>query len=204
MADEEGKAQGAEDGLKAKNAELLAEIRALKAKVRAADGVTVEALTRVEQERDELAAQVTRLTGEVKAAKDAAAQAAKALETEREATTKATLDRELLAGLASVGATHAVHQKAAAALLRSGLSLVDGKPVLNGKPLAEALKEWAGGEEGKHFVAAPVNSGGGAPGGAPGGAASKTMTRDDFRRLTLSDPAAVAKFHREGGRVADA
>jgi hypothetical protein len=37
------------------------------------------------------------------------------------------------------------------------------------KPLADAIKEWAVSEAGKHFVAAPANSGGGSQGGGGNG-----------------------------------
>lgn len=37
------------------------------------------------------------------------------------------------------------------------------------KPLADAIKEWAVSETGKHFVAAPANSGGGSQGGGGNG-----------------------------------
>jgi alanyl-tRNA synthetase len=37
--------------------------------------------------------------------------------------------------------------------------------LIGDKPLADAIKEWAGSDAGKHFVAAPNNSGGGANGG---------------------------------------
>jgi hypothetical protein len=62
-------------------------------------------------------------------------------------------------------------KRAAAALLREGVELKDddGEPVAykGGLPLAEAIKLWAEGDEGKPFVLAG-NSGGGAPGGGKG------------------------------------
>ena len=41
--------------------------------------------------------------------------------------------------------------------------------LMGDKPLADAVAEWAASDEGKHFVAAPANSGGGAPGSSNGG-----------------------------------
>ena len=38
--------------------------------------------------------------------------------------------------------------------------------LIGDKPLIDAVSEWAAGDEGKHFVSAPANSGGGAPGGS--------------------------------------
>lgn len=44
--------------------------------------------------------------------------------------------------------------------------------VIGDKPLADAIKEWASSDAGKHFVAAPANQGGGANGGSGGGSGS--------------------------------
>jgi hypothetical protein len=42
--------------------------------------------------------------------------------------------------------------------------------LMGGKPIMEAVTEWAATDEGKHFVSAPPSSGSGAPGAAGGGA----------------------------------
>ena len=58
---------------------------------------------------------------------------------------------------------------AAKAMLRSETQIKaeDGKysALMGEKPLFEAITEWAASDEGKHFVSAPANSGGGATGG---------------------------------------
>jgi hypothetical protein len=51
----------------------------------------------------------------------------------------------------------------------------DGKPILGDKPLVEAVKEWAASDAGKHFVAAPNSSGGGAIGGGAGNPSAGNM-----------------------------
>lgn len=62
-------------------------------------------------------------------------------------------------------------KRAATAMLRDGVELTDddGEPVAmkGGLPLADAIKLWAEGDEGKPFILAG-NSGGGAPGGGKG------------------------------------
>ena len=54
------------------------------------------------------------------------------------------------------------------------------------KPLAEFVKAWAVSDEGKAFVDAPGNSGGGAHGGGSGGGEVKTMARAAFDALAES------------------
>jgi hypothetical protein len=58
---------------------------------------------------------------------------------------------------------------AAKAMLKSQTKLLaeNGQysALMGEKPLNEAIAEWAAGDEGKHFVSAPANSGGGATGG---------------------------------------
>jgi len=62
---------------------------------------------------------------------------------------------------------------------------IEGEDVfLNEKPVSDALKEWAGTDDGKHYVAADANSGGGSDGAGSGGNAGKqTMTREQFDAL---------------------
>ena len=64
---------------------------------------------------------------------------------------------------------------AAKAMLKSQTKLMadNGQysALMGEKPLNEAIAEWAAGDEGKHFVSAPANSGGGATGGTGNGIA---------------------------------
>lgn len=53
-------------------------------------------------------------------------------------------------------------------------------------------------DKGKHYVAAPINNGGGANGGAQGGGKPKTMTRVAFEAI---DAVAKAAFIKEGGTL---
>jgi chromosome segregation ATPase len=62
---------------------------------------------------------------------------------------------------------------AAKAMLKSQTKLMadNGQysALMGEKPLNEAIAEWAASDEGKHFVSAPANSGGGATGGTGNG-----------------------------------
>lgn len=55
---------------------------------------------------------------------------------------------------------------AAKAMLRGQAAIKDGAAVIGDKPLADHVTEWAGTDQGKHFITAPANSGGGGQGGA--------------------------------------
>jgi hypothetical protein len=152
-------------GLKAKNNELIAKNKKLQ------QGATIDPadLEAVERERDEW-----------KAKAQAAEKAAKKAETDRDAAVKARSDIDsaysntlrdaaLAEALAKAGVTNPVHQKAAKALLKDAVQVVDenGSRVVKAgdKALADHITEWAGSDEGKHFVTAPDTQGSGSHGG---------------------------------------
>lgn len=142
-----------------------------------------------------------------------AQKAAKKATTEAEKATKALADAEgftqrllvdngLSDALTKAGVTNPVHLKAAKALLSGQVQIVadgDSKVAKVGeKALADFIGEWAKGDEGKFFVAAPNNSGGGANGGS-GGSGNKTT---DLTKIDPNDKAArVAALEK---RVAEA
>lgn len=152
-------------GLKTKNAELIDKNKKLQ------KGQEIDPQTVVDLE-NQLDAMKGELTTAQKAAKEAAKTAetaTKALQAESGFTQKLLVDNGLVSELTKHGVTNPVHLKAAQAMLRSGVQIVadgDNRTAKFGdKPLADYVKEWATGDEGKHFVAAPSNSGGGAQGG---------------------------------------
>lgn len=68
----------------------------------------------------------------------------------------------------------------------------DGNAVTkDGRPLQDALKEWADSEEGQHFIAAPSSGGGGAAGGRGSAKGKKwsEMGEQELRDLYRRDPA---------------
>lgn len=91
---------------------------------------------------------------------------------------------------------------ASKALLKGSakLEFKDGSPVvlIDGKPLNEAIKGWTESEQGKYFVSAPANSGGGGEGGHGGSGNVKTMTRQEFDTKT---PQQKMEFSTAGGKV---
>jgi hypothetical protein len=87
---------------------------------------------------------------------------------------------------------------------RASINAKDGvyEPLLDGKPLAESVTAWAQSDQGKHFVSAPNNNGGGAQGGNGKGTA-KTMTRTEFEAKSNAGDASLATFFREGGTLTE-
>lgn len=152
-----------------KRDELLGEVKKLRknAEIDPAD------LDKVEAERDALKQQLNEANKTAKKATEAAEQARKALEGAEGFTQRLLVDNGLNDALTKAGVTNPVHLKAAKSMLAGQVQIaVDGDnkvAKVGDKALAEYITEWAKGDEGKHFVAAPANSGGGAGGGSGGG-----------------------------------
>lgn len=163
----------ATDGLSAKNRELLGEVKKLK-KGTEVDPAEVE---RLESEVEALKAERTTLAKSVKDLTKQVETATNALNTESKFTQRLLVENGLSAELSKAGVTNPAHLKAAMALLKDNVQVVaDGETrsaKAGDKALADFVREWATGDEGKHFVTAQANTGGGAPGGNGGGAAAK-------------------------------
>jgi hypothetical protein len=116
---------------------------------------------------------------------------------------KYLIDANLTESLAKAG-VKPEFMDASKALLKSSAAIKaeNGEyvPVIADKPLADYVTEWAKGDQGKHFIAAPANNGGGAGGGDGKGAGGKTMTRAQF---DAADHATRAQFAKDGGKVVD-
>lgn len=156
------------DGLRQKNEQLLGEVKKLK-KGRDIDPAEIQAL---ESERDELRSKLTAAEKAAKIATKDAETIRKQLESEASFNQRLLVDNGLTEALTKNGVTNPVHLKAAKALLMQGIKVeLDGDnrvAKMGDKPLTDAITEWASGDEGKHFVAAPGNAGGGAAGGGAG------------------------------------
>jgi hypothetical protein len=157
------------DGLKTKNTELLGKLK----KAQQGQQIDPADLAAVEQERDALKAQLAESTKAAKKLATEAEAAAKRADAAEGGMTKLLVENGLNEALAKAGVTNPVHQKAAKAMLATQVQIADDNgtkvPKVGEKALAEFITEWAGSDEGKHFVTAPDMSGGGAHnnGGAP-------------------------------------
>lgn len=192
-------------GLKAKNEELLgklkkrqgdyeelrAEMDDIKAKADEAERAKAEKDGDVQKIREQLEAKHKRefekLQGE--------------LDAERKVNQRLLVDNGLADALTKANVA-GPYMDAAKALLTTQYSVEladqDGQRVamIEGKPLADFVTEWAQGESGAHFVAAPKNVGGGALGGkgAPG------VTKEEFAKMGDADRRALFEKDPEGFR----
>lgn len=187
-------------GLAAKNKELLAEVKEAR-KSRTIDPKEIEDR---DNEIEALKAQLGEAQKTVKLATTEAEKAKKALEGAEGFTQKLLVDNGLTDALTKAGVTNPVHLKAAKSMLSGQVAIVaDGDnrmAKIGDKDLAAAIGEWAKGDEGKFFVQAAQNNGGGANGSNSSGGNSKTVDRSAFDAMNHVERAAFAKG---GGTVTD-
>ena len=177
--------------------EMQARLDAIEAEKEQAEADKAKASGDVEAVRTQLE---TKHGRELKAATERAEKAERQVE-------KLVIDNGLSAALDEARVKPEL-KRAADAMLRDGVELKDddGEPVAykGGLPLAEAIKLWAEGDEGKPFVLAG-NSGGGAPGGK--GAHSgpnpwkqgPTFNLTDQDRIEREKPELAARLKAEAG-----
>ena len=187
-------------GLSAKNKELLAEVKEAR-KSRTIDPKEIEDR---DNEIEALKGQLGEAQKTVKLATTEAEKAKKALEGAEGFTQKLLVDNGLTDALTKAGVTNPVHLKAAKSMLAGQVAIVaDGdnrSAKIGDKDLSAAIGEWAKGDEGKFFVAATQNNGGGANGSNSSGGNSKTVDRSAFDAMNHVERASFAKG---GGTVTD-
>lgn len=187
--------------LVAKRDELLGEVKKLR-KGREIDPAEVEKL---EGQIDELKGQVSEATKAARQATKQAEDANKKLADSEGFTQKLLVDNGLSEALAKAGVTNPVHIKAAKAMLASQVQIAEdnGSKVvrMGDKALADAITEWAGSDEGKHFVAPASTAGDGAQSAHRVQATQKSVTRAAFDAMS---PDARMAHSKSGGTVTDA
>lgn len=152
-------------GLKANNAELLKKLKAEKD----ARKTLEERLQVLEDERDQAQSDAAAKAGDVDTIK-AQLEAKHAKEIKALTDGKSALEVRLSELLidneikTAITANNVLPQFAPAvtALLKNGAALKDGVAMAGDVPLADRITAFMSGEEGKYFVAEPVNSGSGA------------------------------------------
>lgn len=198
------KMQESIDKLEAKNSELLDEAKKAKAELRKVKEISPEDVAAIEAERDKAVADLAEANKQVKALTGERDKAVKALETEQTFTQKLLIQDGLKSALIANGVKDEDFIDSLSAKFGSSATVkMDGEnrvAMIGDKNLADHIKEWAGSDAGKKFVAAAVNSGGGALGGK-GGEGGKTMTRSAYDALPAGDQ---RTFVRDGGSVVDA
>lgn len=161
---------GATEGLAAKNKELLGELKTLKK----GQQIDPEAVAKLEAKIEEHETTIANLTKENKRVAGDLVKASKGLETESAFTQRLLIDNGLQDALVKAGVSNPTRLKASIAMLRGQVKVVpegdQRKAMVGDKELNAFVTEWAGTDEGKEFVTAKDNSGGGARRQAGGGA----------------------------------
>lgn len=189
----------ATEGLKNKNAELLAKLK----KAQKDSTIDPAEHQQLQAELEQTQAKLATAEKTLKTVTAEAEKVKKALEGESGFTSKLLIENGLNDALLKAGVKPEM-QKAVKALLSGQVTIkIEGdkrNPVIGDKSLSDFVGEWAKSDEGKHFVSAPNNQGGGAKGGGKGNENAKTMTRAAFDAL---GPADKAEFSKGGGTLTD-
>lgn len=190
----------ATEALAAKNKELLGEVKTLKAKAKGADIDPAEHAALQTQVEDLSAA----LSKAEKTGKAEVEKLTKALTEKDGALSKHLIDAGLTDALVKAGvkpemldAVKALHQNKASIDTKDGAYTA----LIDGKPLGEFVTTWAQSDQGKHFVSAQQNAGGGAQGGGGKGNA-KTMTRAEYDQKANAGEN-MSGFFKDGGTLVE-
>ena len=189
--------EAATGGLAKKNQELLAELKEAR-KGRAIDPAELDRL------QSKIDALEVDLGSAQKASKEQAKllkQAQDALASESGFTQKLLLDNGLTEALVKAGVANQFLPAVKAMLGSQAKIITDGdarKAIIGDKELSEFVSSWATSDEGKHYIAAPSNGGGGASGGAGNGSNAKVWTRERFDAASHFER---SEFAKAGGKV---
>jgi uncharacterized protein (UPF0335 family) len=194
-------------GLKDQNKQLIADLRKARAAGKEVDPAEIE---RLENQVSDLQGQLTEANKQLKSATKDAKTAQDALAAEQAHTQKLVVENGITAALTEAGVTNPTLLKAAAAMIRTGQKIdlvADGEnrvAKIGDKPLSDFVKGWAAGDEGKTFVSAPGNSGGGAGGSGGGKGAANPWAKDSFNmteqgKLLTSNPTLARQMAAEHG-----
>lgn len=186
-------------GLKRKVEELITSNKQLK---RGAE-IKPEDLQAAEDRAEKAEAALAEANKALKAVTTERDKAVKTLESEQAFTQKLLIQDGIKSALIANGVKDEDFIDTLSAKFATGATVkVDGDArlaLIGDKPVADAIKEWAGSESGKKFVAAPINGGGDAPGGG-GQNGGKTITRAAYD----ADPVAGMQAVKAGATVVDA
>lgn len=187
-------------GLIAKRDELLAEVKKLKK----GQEIKPEQYEALEAELEATRDKLTEASKIAKTTQTEFEKVKKMFEAENSFTSRLLVDNGLQAELLKVGVTNPAHLKAVKSMLSGQVQVrVEGderKAVIGDKTLSDYVSEWSKSDEGKHFVAAPSNSGGGSTGGGNAGGSAKTMPRAQFDKISSAEKAG---FLKDGGKLID-
>ena len=177
----------ATQGLKTKNTELAAK---LKLATKNAE-ISPDDYNRLKDENEKLSEQIEQANKQLKLGVSEYDKLKKNYEDEVKFSSNMFVDNQLADAFSKSGVKPEL-SKAVKAMLASQVSIkTEGETraaVIGDKPIMDYVTEWAKSDEGKHFIAAPANSGGGAQGGNKS-TGQATMQRAAFDGLSPKDRA---------------
>lgn len=165
----------ATDALAAKNRELLAELKAAKK----GQEIKPEELEKLQAKNDALESELATVQKQVKEQTKLLEKAQTDLQAENGFTTKLLLDNGLTDALVKAGVSMPLLSAVKAMLTAQAKIIADGenrKVVIGEKDLTTFITEWSASDEGKHFISAPQNTGGGANGGQSGSTNNENLS----------------------------
>ena len=186
------------EALVSKNRELLGEVKRFKSAARGAE-ISPDEFDSVKSQLEETKAELAKTQRTLKAETE---KATKQLSEKDSALQKYLIDGGLSDALSKAGIAPQ-YMDAVKALLKAetAISVEDGnyKPTFKGKDLLDGIKEWSGSEQGKFFVSAPANSGGGALGGNGSKVTSNPWAKDSLNlteqvRLSRENPELASRM----------
>lgn len=189
--------ENATGGLSKKNQELLAELKEAR-KGKAIDPAEID---RLQAKIDSLETDLGTAQTAKKAQDKLLKQVQDALAAESGFTQKLLLDNGLTDALVKAGVANQFIPAVKAMLGTQAKIIADGdarKAVIGDKDLTEFVSSWATSDEGKHYIAAPANGGGGASGGSGNGSGAKVWTRERFDAASHFER---SEFAKAGGKV---
>ena len=192
-------AEEATSGLISKRDELLAEVK----KLRKNQEIKPEQLEELENQVETYKAKWTEADKQAKAIAQEADKVKKLYEAESGYTNNLLVENGLNEALVKEGIAKQF-VPAVNFMLKGQVQVkIEGnerKAVIGEKALSEYVSEWSKSEEGKHFIAAPANSGGGSNGGGNAGGNVKTMPRSQFDGISSAEK---ASFLKDGGKLTE-
>jgi hypothetical protein len=159
-------------------------------------------LDKLQNKIDELENNLTASQKTIKDQQKAFEQTKAALDSESGFTSKLLLDNGLTDALVKAGVATPFLPAVKAMLSSQAKIAIDGdtrKAVIGDKDLSAFVTEWATSDDGKHYIAAPQNNGGGANGGS-GSTGQQVVSRSTFDNMSHPERAIFAK---SGGKVTD-
>jgi hypothetical protein len=196
LADAEEKHEADIAGLKANNTRLKDQLK----KANAGEG-NAEEVVRLEAELATSQTKLKALEKDFAKTTKELGETKTAFESESAFTQKLLVDNGLTEALVAANVAKQFLPAAKALLAGQVVLKAEGDnrvAMVGDKKLSDFVGEWAKGEDGKHYVAAPANGGGGANGGTDKGGSGKTVDQAGFDAMR---PQERAQFFEAGGTI---